>query len=119
MGKTILYRPTGEQVTVVGIANEGQERPGDPGAGVRLYAVRLVHPKGGRFDTFQAAAHELAVSESGRARAFNEHLDAHLAGTVTATMSRETWRTIVSVLEFAVEAEPATIGPVLEEVRKW
>jgi hypothetical protein len=37
---TYTYAPTRETVEIIGIANVGQERPGDPGHGVRLYAVR-------------------------------------------------------------------------------
>ena len=42
-GETLeyVYRPTNETVEVLGIANLGQERPGDPGHGMRLYRVRF------------------------------------------------------------------------------
>lgn len=50
----IRYTPTRERVTVLGIANEGQYRPEDPGTGMRLYAIRF--PDG---STGQASGEEL------------------------------------------------------------
>jgi hypothetical protein len=50
---TYTYAPTRETVEIVGIANVGQDRPGDPGHGVRLYAVR------GNGDVWQATEGEL------------------------------------------------------------
>lgn len=35
------YRPTGQKVAVLRIANLGQARPDEPGSGERLYAIRF------------------------------------------------------------------------------
>lgn len=39
MATTAIYSPTGERVTIAGLANAGQLRPGDSGSGMRLYRV--------------------------------------------------------------------------------
>lgn len=73
MSRHLVYTPTGERVEMLRVTNEGQTKPGDPGRGIRLYAVRTTKPGlGGQPNTIQAAAHELATVEDGKKRAFRE-----------------------------------------------
>lgn len=71
MSKVIVYAPTGEHVTVLGIANKGQYKPEDKGHGIRLYSIEFVgtHPKSAlRYG--QAAPYDLYVVEDGKRRPF-------------------------------------------------
>lgn len=66
MTRQLIYRPTREPVRLLGIANEGQYRPGDPGSGMRLYAVEAIEPRVHSLKQFQADAGELYVREQNR-----------------------------------------------------
>ena len=72
MAKVIKYGPTGETVIVLGIANRGQYKPGDPGRGMRLYRVEFVGTTNPSMKYGQASASELYVTEDGKRRAFRE-----------------------------------------------
>lgn len=64
-----IYAPTRERVRILGIANEGQLRPEDPGHGQRLYAVRFLPTGAG-----QASVGELRTIIDGKERMFRpEH----------------------------------------------
>lgn len=58
---TYTYAPTRETVEILRVVNEGQQRPGDPGHGIRLYAVRGTRTR----HTWQASEGELRTDGRG------------------------------------------------------
>jgi hypothetical protein len=70
--RRVQYTPTGEWVRVLRVANEGQQQPGDPGRGERLYAVEAVNRNRltDSYAVWQASPAELREVVDGKLRPY-------------------------------------------------